>query len=51
MIEVKKENKPIIIVPRRILGPHRAMKKHRVVINPKEVSERAVKMLKGKMYL
>ena len=49
-IEVKEE-KPLIIVPHRVLTHHRPVRKHRVVINPKEVSQQAMGMLRGKMYL
>jgi HK97 family phage prohead protease len=54
-IEIKEtketEDKPIIIVPRRVLRPHRAVSRPRVVIKPREVASVAAKILKGKIYM
>ena len=51
-IEVKEkpEDKPLIVVPTRVLRPHRAVRRVRVVINPKEVSSATMNMLRGKIY-
>ncbi len=51
-IEVK-EKESVIVTAQRILVPHRPVKKRRfvrIVINPKEVSSEAIKMLKGRIY-
>jgi HK97 family phage prohead protease len=55
-IEVRDEKKeePVIVTPNRILVPHRAVKRPRVLIrriNPKDVSSVAINMIKGKIYM
>jgi HK97 family phage prohead protease len=52
-IEVKdeKKDKPIIVVPKRVIRPHRAVRKTRVIINPKEAATIAANMLRGKIYM
>ncbi len=51
-IEVKEkpEDKPLIVVPTRVLRPHRVVRRPRIVINPKKVSSVTMNMLRGKIY-
>lgn len=49
-IKEKKKEKSVIVTARRILVPHRIVRRPRIVINPKEVSSVAIKMLKGRIY-
>jgi len=46
-----KKDEPIIVVPRRILRPHRVVRKVRVIINPKDVTKTTINMLKGRIYM
>lgn len=50
-VKEKPEDKPVIVVARRVLRPHRVVRQARVVINPKEVADMTAGMLRGKMYL
>ncbi len=47
----KPDEKPTILVtPPRIIRAHRLVRMARIVIDPKEVSTRTIKMLRGKIY-
>ena len=50
-VEVKVEEKPIIVVPQRVLRRHRDVSKTRIVINPKDTAAQAANMLRGRMYM
>lgn len=51
-VKIKDEkDKPIIVVPRRLIRPHRVVRRTPIIINPMEVTKTAIKILKGKIYM
>ena len=42
------EDKPVIVVPHRVIRPHRILRRP---VNPKDVTSTAINMLKGRIYM
>ena len=47
-VKVKEVKKSVIVVPHRVIRPHRAV---RIRIDPKDVTSAAINMLKGRIYM